>query len=71
MRVLILAAGAAFTLAACQPAADPQPVDAEATAEVTPTAPVEAVPAAAAEEAASPPAAAVEAAPSARAPAPR
>ncbi len=46
MRLPILAAAAAVTLGACQPAAEPQPVDAEPTPDASAMAPMEAVPAA-------------------------
>lgn len=55
MRMLILAATSAVILGACQPAAEPQPVEAQAAPEVTAVAPVDAGPAIA-QEPASPPA---------------
>lgn len=40
MRVSILAAAAAITLGACQPAAEPQPVEAQTTPDASATTPV-------------------------------
>ena len=79
MRLPILAAAAAVTLGACQPAAEPQPVDAEPTPDASAMAPMEAVPAAtpaarppwAASPAPAPSSAAVPAEASAPRPAPR
>ena len=45
MRVPILAAAAAITLGACQPAADPQPVEAQTAPGASATTPMEAAPA--------------------------
>ncbi len=44
MRILMLAAAAAVTLSACQPAAEPRPVEAEAAPDAPATDPVEAAP---------------------------
>ncbi|MCG2662195.1 hypothetical protein [Brevundimonas sp.] len=44
MRVPILAAAAAITLGACQPAADPQPVEAQTAPGASATTPMEAAP---------------------------
>lgn len=44
MRILILAATSAVILGACQPAAEPQPVEVQAAPEVSATAPLDAAP---------------------------
>lgn len=69
MRIRILAAATAVTLAACQPAAEPQPVEVQAVPDASSTAPMDAAPAAPPEPTPQPQAAAPAAAP--RAPASR
>jgi hypothetical protein len=58
MRILILTAAAAVTLGACQPAAEPQPVEAETVPDASAsTAPLDAAPAVTPEPTSAPPAA--------------
>ena len=64
MRVPILAAAAAITLGACQPAADPQPVEAQTAPGASATTPMEAAPVATPEPTPQPQAAAPAPAPS-------
>ena len=71
MRVPILAAAAAITLGACQPAADPQPVEAQTVPGASATTPMEAAPVATPEPTPQPQAAASAPAPSPRASTPR
>ncbi|MEW6538175.1 hypothetical protein ACETK8_01115 [Brevundimonas staleyi] len=71
MRVPILAAAAAITLGACQPAAEPQPVEAQTAPDASATTPMEAAPVATPEPTAQPQAAAPAPAPSPRASTPR
>ncbi|MBB3873126.1 hypothetical protein KOAAANKH_00530 [Brevundimonas sp. NIBR10] len=71
MRVPILAAAAAITLGACQPAADPQPVEAQTAPGASATTPMEAAPVATPEPTPQPQAAAPAPAPSPRASTPR
>lgn len=63
MRVPILAAAAAITLGACQPAADPQPVEAQTAPGASATTPMEAAPVATPEPTPQPQAAASAPAP--------
>ncbi len=71
MRASILAAAAAITLGACQPAAEPQPVDAQTAPGASATTPMEAAPAATPEPTAPPQASAPAPATPPRASAPR
>lgn len=70
MRVLILAAVSAVTLGACQPAAEPQPVEAQAVPDASSMTTMEAAPAAPPEPTPQPQAAAPVPAATPRAPAP-
>lgn len=54
MRILVLSAVAAVTLGACQPAAEPQPVDAQTAPDTPATVPMAAAPVVAAEPAPAP-----------------
>jgi hypothetical protein len=71
MRVSILAAAAAITLSACQPAAEPQPVDAQTAPDVPAVAPMEPAPVATPEPTPQPQAAAPAPAATPRASTPR
>ena len=71
MRVSILAAAAAITLGACQPAAEPQPVDAQTAPDASATTPMDAAPVATPEPTPPPQAASPAPAATPRAPAPR
>lgn len=71
MRVSILAAAAAITLGACQPAAEPQPVEAQTAPDASATTPVDAAPVAPPEPTPQPQAAAPAPAAPPRASAPR
>ena len=74
MRVSILAAAAAVTLGACQPAAEPQPVEAQTVPDASATTPMDAAPAVTPEPTPQPQATAPATTPrasTARAPAPR
>lgn len=71
MRVTILVAAAAVTLSACQPAAEPQPVEAQTAPDAPATTPTDAAPVVAPEPPPQPQAAAEAPAPTPRAPATR
>ena len=71
MRILVLSALAAVGLAACQPAAEPKPVDAQTAPDAPAAAPVETAPAAMPEPAPMPPVATPGPTPSPRVSAPR
>jgi hypothetical protein len=71
MRILVLSAFAAVGLSACQPAAEPQPVDARAVPDASTAAPIEAAPAVMPEPTPAPPVATPAPAPTPRAAAPR
>ena len=71
MRFPILAAAAAVTLGACQPAAEPQPVDAQTAPDAPAASPMEAAPVATPEPTPQPQAAAPAPAATPRASAPR
>jgi hypothetical protein len=71
MRILVLSAIAAVGLSACQPAAEPQPVDAQAVPDASTAGPIEAAPAVMPEPTPAPPVATPAPAPTPRAAVPR